>query len=182
MNIDELELYVRRNFNNAVCLIGIIPFLVFVYILSVKVSSLNALTGETGYIILASMLLLLLGIFIGKKIIRMVIKRLFEYNREVLKLQGELIEKNRLKAITQTTLTLSHEINNPLAIIVGSVESLKTDFKKENVPDSVKEKVDLIEKHGLRIKDVTRKLSEISKPVITSIGDNIEIVDTEKSV
>ncbi len=181
MDIKELEIRVRRSFNNTICLIGVIPFLVFVYILTVRVSSLEALAGETGYVMLASMFLLLLGIAIGRKIIWMVIKRLVDFNREVLDLQKKLIEKNRLAVITETALSLSHEINNPLAVIVGAVESLNNDFKRVSVPDSVKDKFNMVRKNCERIKAATSKLASLKKPVLSEIKGGIRWIDASKS-
>lgn len=62
MDVKDLELYIRRNFYNAICLIGIIPFLVFIYILVVKLGSFRTLVGEIGWITFFNILLLILGL------------------------------------------------------------------------------------------------------------------------
>lgn len=181
MDLKELEMYARVSFNNAICLIGIIPFLVFLYLLVVKISSIEILVGEIGFIMLISMLLLLLGVFIARKMLWTVITRLFDFNEKVIKLQKELIEKNRLTAITETTLTLSHEINNPLAVISGTLELLDNEFKKERVPESIKDKIGMIKNHTERMKNITSKLANLSKPVRRIIKDDIAIIDSGKS-
>ena len=105
MEIKELILKHRRNFNVSICLTGAIPFLVFVYLLVRKISTFQIFVGEIGYIMFSAVLIFLLGIAVGRKMF--------------MALLNELVEKNRLSAITETTLALSHEINNPLLSIRG---------------------------------------------------------------
>jgi branched-subunit amino acid transport protein AzlD len=103
VQIKELVLNRKREFDISVCLTGVIPFLVFLYLLVVKIASLQILAGEVGYIMFVTILIFLLGIMVGKKMLLSIIE--------------ELIEKHRLAAITETTLALSHEINNPLLTV-----------------------------------------------------------------
>ncbi|MBN1405112.1 MAG: hypothetical protein JW946_01170, partial [Candidatus Omnitrophica bacterium] len=65
MDIDQLKAMAKREFNNAMCLIGIIPFLVFVYLLVNRASSFEVFVGSTGRILFASVIVLLLGIVLG---------------------------------------------------------------------------------------------------------------------
>ena len=85
MDINMLETEIKRDFNNAICLIGIIPFMIFIYLLVVKIASFQILVGEIGYIMLVAMLLLMLGIVMARNMIWMVIKRLVDFNHKVIK-------------------------------------------------------------------------------------------------
>jgi len=181
MNVKELEIKARRDFNNAICLIGLIPFGVFVYLLVSRAGSLNALSGETGYILLITMVLLLLGIVTGRRMLWAVVNRLFAYSEQVVDLQGELIEKNRLAAVTETTLALSHEINNPLLIMRGNLELLEDDIVEASISDIIRQRFDKIKNHCERIRRITDKLTKISKPVTTTIYGDAKMIDAERS-
>ncbi|MBU1905828.1 MAG: hypothetical protein KJ923_02375, partial [Candidatus Omnitrophica bacterium] len=104
----------KRDFNASVALIGVIPFLVFIYLLVVRVASLHIFVGEVGYIMFATLVVFLLGIFVGRKMLWSLLQ--------------EIIERNRLVAVTETTLSLSHEINNPLLTVAGNLELLEGDL------------------------------------------------------
>lgn len=168
MKINELTLKAKRDFNNAICLIGIIPFLVFLYLLAVKMGSLQILSGEIGYLFLIAIVLSLLGIFAGRKIL--------------LGLTTQLIEKNRLATITETVLTLGHEINNPLMVVMGNLELLASDFIKGHLPTPVNERLNQIKNHCQRIREAVDKMGSLSKPVFTSIqGSAAKMIDLNKS-
>src|SRR4030042_4794196 len=97
MQIRELVANKKREFDISVCLTGVIPFLVFLYLLVVKIASFQIFVGEVGYIMFTTVLIFLLGLLVGKKLLWSMLQ--------------ELIEKNRLAAISETTLALRHEIN-----------------------------------------------------------------------
>jgi len=181
MGTKELEERVKREFNNAVCLMGLIPFLAFVYIISVRLASPETLTGDIGYIVSTTLALLFLGIIAGRKLFWSMITKLIDFNVKNEKLQKDLVEKKRLAAITETTLALGHEINNPLILMRGNLELLEADFTKENVPQVVKEKFKSIKESCDRIGHATERLSKISKPKLTTIKGNTRMVDLEKS-
>ncbi|MCX5706365.1 MAG: hypothetical protein NTW13_01640 [Candidatus Omnitrophica bacterium] len=167
MEIKTLIKNEKRNFNTAICLIGIIPFLVFMYLLVRRVSSFNILIGEIGYIMFFTLVVFLLGIYVGRKML--------------LSLLAELIEKNHLAAITETTLALGHEINNPLLAIRGNLELLDYDAKEIQIPDKIKIRLDIIKGNFERIREATDKLSHLSKPVSSTIFGDTKMVDLNKS-
>ncbi|MBN1353769.1 MAG: hypothetical protein JW994_03760 [Candidatus Omnitrophica bacterium] len=183
MDLREMEMKARRNFNNAVCLMSVMPSLMFLYLLTVKVADIKILEGETGYIFLGGIMLLIAGVIMGRKILWDVMKDLFDFNRENLKLQSELIEKNRLATISETTLTLSHELNNPLATAIGNLELLENDFKKGLPPsETVKNRFQIIKNNCDRMARVTSKLSKISKAVSEKAVGDITMISLDKSV
>jgi len=69
MDIRELEAYVKRSFANATCLMGIIPALVFIYIIVVELANLDVMSRKTGLYVSMSVLLLMLGITVGRKMV-----------------------------------------------------------------------------------------------------------------
>lgn len=97
----------------------------------------------------------------------------------IKRLENELKDVERLKAINETIRTMHHEINNPLAIIQGWVQilPLNSSLDKETINGLKK-----IEKSTLRIKEVLQKLSHITKPVKTLIFDgNDTMIDIDQS-
>ena len=69
MQFKELVASRRREFDVSVCLIGVIPFLVFLYLLVVKIASFQIFVGEVGYIMFTTILIFLLGILVGRKLL-----------------------------------------------------------------------------------------------------------------
>ncbi|MDD2689982.1 MAG: hypothetical protein PHT41_07540, partial [Candidatus Omnitrophica bacterium] len=69
MEVKDLIARERRDFYNSLCLTGIIPFLVFVYLLIGKISSFEILKGDVLYIMLATILIFSLGIVVGRKML-----------------------------------------------------------------------------------------------------------------
>jgi len=121
MEIKQLTYDVRRDFNRLISLVGIIPLLVFIYLLVVKIANIKILAGQVGYIVLATIAVFAMGIIVGRKMLMTVTFKLIDDNQKILSIQQELIEKNRLAAITETVLALGDEVNNPLLVISGNL-------------------------------------------------------------
>ncbi len=181
VNLEEVESSAKRDFNNAICLMGVIPALIFAYLLTVRLSTVEVFQGEAGYLFLWGVIFLLMGIVVGKKLLWKVLERLFVFNQENIRLYEELMKKNRLATIAETTLTLSHELNNPLAITMGNLTLLEGEVAKGNVPEPVKEKLEIIKENCTRMAKVTDKLSNLSVPVSDKAYGDTTIIDLEKS-
>jgi len=181
MDVKSLSKEARRTLNNAIFLMGIIPFLTFMYLLVGKLGSFTILRGEIGYILFALSAVILTGIISGRQLLWNLIKHLFEFNAQILKMQQELIEKNRLAAITETVLTLGHEINNPLLIMDGNIERLESAIAGSQTDSQVKELVSNIKTGCVRIMAATDKLSRLSKPVMSEEFGGKKIIDLDKS-
>lgn len=181
MEIKDLEIKTKKDFNNAISLMAIIPLLVFLYLLVARIASFSILAGEIGYVMMAVMLVVLVGIYVGKQSLWLVLAKLFDFNRKILNMQEELIEKNRLAAITDTVLTLGHEINNPLLIMQGNLELLESDLAINQNHTEAKERVGKIKNSCERIMQVTEKLTSLSKPTFTSVHGDIKIIDLKES-
>lgn len=171
MELKILEEKTKRDFNNAVSLMAIIPLLVFVYLIGGKIAYLSALNGETGYILLTVMAIVLTGIFLGKQALWALVKQIFM-------MQNELLEKNRLSAITETVLTLGHEINNPLLAMQGSLSMLEEELADNSF---TRQKVSRIRGNCERIMEVTDKLSKLAKPVSEKITGQHSIINLSDS-
>lgn len=174
MNIAELKKMARRDFNNAVALICIIPVLGFVYLIVGKSASLSALEGEAGYVMLILLVLIMLGIYTGRRLLWYLITK-------IVSMENELVEKGRLAAISETVLSLAHEIRNPLTIVIGNLELLMGQANADKNMAVPLDRVNLIKTHCDRITDVMDKMSRISKPSFITFGGNIKMLDLPTS-
>jgi len=95
-----------------------------------------------------------------------------------LKQDKESIEKERFDAITQIAATINHEINTPLMVVLLNLELL---LQKENdLNKKIVNKLKVIQKESQKIKNVTRKLANITiNPNIVSYQGNIKMLDIE---
>jgi nitrogen-specific signal transduction histidine kinase len=76
----------------------------------------------------------------------------------------ELIKKERLALVGQTGVALVHEVSNPLAAILGSVEALL--YSQTLGPDAAK-RIETIKLNALRIAEITRKLRDLEDLQLT---------------
>jgi len=94
-------------------------------------------------------------------------------------LEEESLRGKKLEGITQAAITLNHEINNPLGIIMGNTNLLMADIPKTD--QTTQEKLNIINEQILRISDITRKLAEITEPFEANyLGDKM-MIDVNRS-
>ncbi len=94
-------------------------------------------------------------------------------------IQDDLIKSERLKAIIETAVTINHEVNNPLAAVLGYVQLLL--HKPEQLNPETVDKLKKIETGALRIKEVTNRLLKIVEPVIVKYAGDVKMVDIRQS-
>ena len=90
-------------------------------------------------------------------------------------MEQELLEKERLTAITESLATINHQINNPLTPILGNVQLL---LKDRNQMDSrhVK-KLDVIKNNATKISEIIKKFNRLSEPIRQRYYDDINMLD-----
>ncbi|MBI5179104.1 MAG: response regulator [Nitrospinae bacterium] len=98
----------------------------------------------------------------------------------IQQLERELLDKNQLQTVLSMSVTLQHEINNPLAGIMGNSELLK-DWKGLP-PTEVDESIAAITQQAKRIRDIVQKLSSVTKVVDTTYVGNTRMIDVERSM
>jgi len=94
-------------------------------------------------------------------------------------IREDLIKSERLKAIIQTAVTINHEVNNPLAAVLGYVQLILS--QPENLDQDTIDKLKKIETGALRIKEVTSRLLKIVEPVIVKYAGDVQMVDLKQS-
>lgn len=81
--------------------------------------------------------------------------------RRFLATEGAYQEKvllERLEAIGQISLTVRHEINNPLAVICGQAQLM---LQKKELPEEIRNKTKIIYDMGLRISEIIKQLDQV---------------------
>jgi signal transduction histidine kinase len=183
IDIDKLEKNIRRDFQSAMTVIGLSSVWVFVYLVVGKGGGFKILKGTGSLVMLINMTLLLLGIIISRRMLWSVIEELIFFNKETARLQGELIEKDKLATIAKTTLTLSHEINNPLMVIRGNVEVLKEDLSGPELKlslEDIRKRVQKIADQAERISVVIDTLLTLSRPAEATVHGDIKMIDPKR--
>jgi PAS domain S-box-containing protein len=79
------------------------------------------------------------------------------------RLEKEIVEKERLTAITEALATINHQINNPLTPILGNLQLLRKD--KDKFQGRHARKLEIIEVNAKKIFDIIQKFNQIAKPI-----------------
>lgn len=93
-----------------------------------------------------------------------VIEAFQEMARQLKKYRDNLIETERLNAVSVLATSVSHEVNNPLMIISGIAEYLR--LVKGSADPEVKEKMEAITHEIQRISRITKKLGRIKQIIL----------------
>jgi nitrogen-specific signal transduction histidine kinase len=78
--------------------------------------------------------------------------------------EAELARARWLAGIGETTIAVEHEINNPLAALLGSISLLEMSHALDKLGAEDRESVDVITKQARRIADVVKRLSKLKNP------------------
>ncbi len=99
--------------------------------------------------------------------------------REVRRLQAQLLEVERLTAITETAISINHEINNPLCSILGNTQLIL--MEKEKLDPRVVKKLQSIEQEIIRIQEIADRLARITRPVLKEYVGGKRMLDVRRS-
>jgi len=98
------------------------------------------------------------------------------------KAQDNLINDERLAAVRELAVSINHEINNPLSVIIGNIQYLMH-VNKSLTPDMIS-RLQRIESESLRIAEINHRLLEIDELVSETYinGDSkIKMLNIHKS-
>ena len=97
----------------------------------------------------------------------------------IKELEKEVTEKRQLEAIIKMSVTLQHEINNPLTGVIGNLELLQDrDSMSEKEIDEL---LSVVYRSSLRIKDLVKQMSKLSRVVSTTYMKGNEMIDLNLS-
>jgi len=100
--------------------------------------------------------------------------------RELSETQGDLLEAERLRGVTETVGALNHEVNNPLTTIAGNAQLLLRDTT--SLPAGVEEKIKRIFEAARRIQGVTSRMANLIQATSMSYPGNEAILDVSRSL
>jgi signal transduction histidine kinase len=98
--------------------------------------------------------------------------------QEVESLQHQIIRQERLAAVGQLVSGVAHEINNPLQAILGFSELLQM---QNNVPETVKNDLLLIQKESARACGIIRNLAMFARQQ-TGEAEPVRLLDVVRAV
>lgn len=104
---------------------------------------------------------------------------------ESKKLELESKKRSRLESIQQMTVSLNHEINNPLTSVLCNVQFVLKKIKEEGgLPDAgeLLESLSIAEKESKRIKKILENLRKVNEPTTTEYLPGVEMIDISGSI
>jgi len=106
-------------------------------------------------------------------------ERRIEQDRLRRKAEVELQRSRFLAGIGETTITLQHEINNPLSALLAHTELMLMDLRSNGAST---EQVEIIYEQGLRIASVVRRLAELrgGEPKSVEYLPGAKMIDLEE--
>ncbi len=95
--------------------------------------------------------------------IRQDITQLKVAKKVIVDQEAQLVNASRLSAIGEMAAAITHEINNPLGVILGRAEMIQTLSAKGNLdPDNLQRLVETILVTGKRIEKIVRSMKSLS--------------------
>jgi len=108
--------------------------------------------------------------------------RLIEAERcaraELSEAHARLLETERLRVLTETVGALNHEVNNPLAAIVGFAQLLA----RRDLPPDVRARIETILAEAKRIESVTSRMGSLIQAASAPYPGDGAIIDVHGSV
>ncbi len=99
--------------------------------------------------------------------------------REIREMQSKLIQDERVKAISETAISVNHEINNPLCSILSNTQLML--MERENLNPEIEKKLRSIEKQISRIQEIAKQIGKINEPVLKEYIGGKMMLDVERS-
>jgi len=100
--------------------------------------------------------------------------------RKISETQGRLLESERLRGVTETVGALNHEVNNPLAAIVGNAQLLLR--HSEELSPELRRKIEIIHESARRIQRVTGKMATLIQATSMPYPGKDAILDVQRSI
>jgi len=94
-------------------------------------------------------------------------------------LKKRLVEAEQMAAIGKMIVTLNHEINNPLAAVMGNAELLALTLK--DASGDVRKKLQVIQEQAGRVKEILSKVGELKRLTPKKYILDTEMIDLQAS-
>jgi len=96
-----------------------------------------------------------------------------ERTAELKEAQGQLIESQKMAAVGELGAGVAHEINNPLAAVLGSAQLAL--LRSDKADTRVRPHLEDIEKEALRIRDIVESLLKLSQDQAGSAMGTVDV-------
>lgn len=113
------------------------------------------------------------------EILRRKNQQLEEANRQLAETQRELVKVERLRAVSELSISMNHEINNPLTAILGDAQYLLSSPQADD--PVIRFYIDDIRRQCFRVADILEKLRNMEEAVSTRYADGLTMLDLERS-
>ncbi len=90
--------------------------------------------------------------------------------------EDKKIASERMAAVAETAIAINHELNNPLAIIMGQLYLAKDQARLLRAGDLVN-KLDIIDKNFRRVLNILKKLQNIQHAVSKEYFEELKMID-----
>lgn len=101
---------------------------------------------------------ILVGLAIGLSVYRLPTRALERAIRELEETHERMVHMDKLAAFGEMYAGLTHELNNPLGIILARVRMLRADAAAKGLDQEASQDLEVIERHATRIGDIVRGL------------------------
>ncbi|MFH2055482.1 MAG: histidine kinase dimerization/phospho-acceptor domain-containing protein [bacterium] len=88
------------------------------------------------------------------------------------------IDAARLEAVREASVTINHEINNPLTAVLGNVQLLL--LKEKDLPEEIRQRLEKIEESSMRIRDAVSRLMRLGEARRTEYINGTSMIDLGK--
>lgn len=91
-------------------------------------------------------------------------------------IEDKKLESGRLAAVAETAITINHELNNPMTIIMGRLYMVQEQARKLD-DSSIAEGLTVIDKNFRRIINIVKRLQTIQEVVSTQYFEDLNMID-----
>ena len=140
-------------FNLAFSLMSIIPLLTCLYLITVRFVPVDALRGLNGVYFLLAVVIALLGMVVGQRLIRDIIRRLVDANAKLSRLNAQQ---------AAFVANVAHEFRSPLAVFKGALDNLADNLHGPLTPEQM-EPVAMCQKEVNRLKRLVDDLLDVTR-------------------
>ena len=91
-------------------------------------------------------------------------------------IEDKRLESQRLAAVAETAITINHELNNPMTIIMGRLYMAQEQARKLD-DSAIAEGLTVIDKNFRRIINIVRRLQTIQEVVSTQYFEDLNMID-----
>jgi two-component system cell cycle response regulator len=123
------------------------------------------------------------GIFLElerqKSVIAKTNEQLKTANRKILEQQKSLIKEERLKVLLQMAGATAHELNQPLMVLLGNIELLRS---TQEDPSRWMVRLDHIQAAGQRMADIVRKIQTIGSDEVKPYAGGSSVINLDQTI